>query len=174
MLRLKWKSMADPGVRARLTAAFGAEGIEPERLEFRGHSPHAAMLAEYGDIDVALDPFPFCGGLTTCEALWMGAPVVTLPMERAASRQSLSFLDVLGLTELVAESESEYVSIAADLAGDPARLAELRARLRPCMAASPICSAEVFTPTLEAAYRQMWKRWCDGEPPVPFDIHAAQ
>src|SRR6201999_3293639 len=73
-----------------------AHGFEPEPLDLRGRSPHAEMLAEYGDVDIALDPFPFCGGLTSCEALWMGVPVVTLPGSRPGSRQTLALLTPLG------------------------------------------------------------------------------
>jgi predicted O-linked N-acetylglucosamine transferase (SPINDLY family) len=115
------------------------------------------MLAEYAEVDVALDPFPFCGGLTTCEALWMGVPVATLPGERPASRQTLSFLTRLGLADLAAADEDAYVALAAGLAGDPVRLASLRAGLRPRMASSPICDAQAFVRGLEAAYRAMWR-----------------
>ena len=90
-LILKWKTFDEPEVRARLCAAFSAHGVEADRLELRGFSPHRAMLEQYGEIDVALDPFPFGGGLTSCEALWMGVPVVTLPGDRPASRQTAGF-----------------------------------------------------------------------------------
>ncbi|HEX4095113.1 MAG TPA: hypothetical protein VHX64_00220, partial [Caulobacteraceae bacterium] len=169
-LRLKWSALDDAGVRERVLRAFAGHGIEAERIELSGHSPHAAMLAEYGEIDVALDPFPFCGGLTTCEAMWMGVPVVTWPGDRPASRQSLAMLKVLGLSELAASSEDDYVSIAAGLARDPARLQALKGGLRERMSASPLCRGELFTPTLEAAFRGMWRRWCAGEPPAAFDV----
>jgi protein O-GlcNAc transferase len=172
-LLLKWKTLADPSTRQRFLDAFAAHEIGPERLELRGASPHPRMLAEYGDIDIALDPFPFCGGLTSCEALWMGVPVVTLPSERPASRQTLGFLTTLGLKELAASSETDYVRIAAELAADPARLTELRQSLRPAMAASPLTDGRQFTPTLEAAFRTMWRRWCAGEPAAGFDVGAA-
>jgi len=137
-LVLKWKSLADAAECARLRQAFAAHAIDPERLDLRGRSPHAAMLAEYGDVDIALDPFPFCGGLTSCEALWMGVPIVTLPGSRAVSRQTLGFLSPIGLAELSAETAERYVAIAAGLAGDRDRLAALRAGLRDRMAASPL------------------------------------
>ncbi|MEJ0093674.1 MAG: tetratricopeptide repeat protein [Methylocella sp.] len=169
-LLLKWASLADETARRRLSDAFLAEGIDLERVELRGFSPHKEMLAEYGEIDVALDPFPFCGALTTCEALWMGVPVVTLPQERPASRQTLSFLDVLGLSELAASSSAEYIAIAAALAADPERLTNLRASLRTRMAAFPLCDGAVFTGALEAAYREMWRRKCAGESAAAFDV----
>jgi predicted O-linked N-acetylglucosamine transferase (SPINDLY family) len=162
-LVLKWKALSEASARERLTAAFAAEGIEADRLELRGASPHADMLAEYGDIDIALDPFPYGGGMTSAEALWMGVPVVTWPQDRIASRQTVAFLTELGLTDLAAGSADDYVRIAADLAADPARRADLRRTLRPRMAASPLTDGVQFTPGLEAAYRQMWRRWCAGE-----------
>ena len=171
-LVLKWKSLGDAATRERVAGAFAAAGLAPERLELRGRSPHAQMLAEYGDIDIALDPFPFSGGLTSCEALWMGVPVVTLPGDRPASRQTLGFLHGLGLDDLAAGSKADYVRIAAALAADSGRRAELRETLRSRMAASPLADASLFTPTLEAAFRRMWRRWCAGEPAAPFDLQA--
>ena len=162
-LVLKWKSLNEPSVRARLVSAFAAQGVGADRLELRGPSSHADTLAEYGDVDIALDPLPYSGGITSAEALWMGVPVVTWPQDRIASRQTLAFLAELGLTDLAAASEDDYVRIAADLAADPARRAELRRTLRPRMAASPLTDGARFTPGLEAAYRQMWRAWCEGK-----------
>jgi predicted O-linked N-acetylglucosamine transferase (SPINDLY family) len=169
-LVLKSKTLMEAAVRDRFQAAFAEAGLETGRLELRGLSPHQDMLAEYGGIDIALDPFPFCGGTTSCEALWMGVPVVTLPGERPASRQTLGFLRTLGLDGLVAQSEADYVRIATELAADADRRAALRRDLRPRMAASPLCDGVLFTASLEAAFRGMWLRWCAGEPPVSFDV----
>jgi predicted O-linked N-acetylglucosamine transferase (SPINDLY family) len=169
-LVLKWKSLDEPPVRDRVAFAFAGHGIGPERLELRGPSSHVEMLAEYGDIDIALDPFPYSGGITSAEALWMGVPVVTWPQDRIASRQTLAFLTELDLTDLAAASEDDYVRIAAALAGDFARRAELRRSLRPRMAASPMTDGGRFTPGLEAAYRQMWRRWCAGQAPEAITI----
>ena len=163
-LVLKWRYFGEAGVQRRLIEAFAAAGVDRERLELRGHSPHGEMLAQYADIDVALDPFPFCGGLTSSEALWMGVPVVTLPLDRIASRQTLAFLHGLGLGDLAASSEDDYVRIAAALAADPARRAQLRATLRPLMAAAPMNDPKLFAADLDAAYRQMWRTWCEGKP----------
>jgi predicted O-linked N-acetylglucosamine transferase (SPINDLY family) len=159
-LVLKWNSLADPQERERLAAAFAAAGLAQERLELRPHSPHADMLVEYGDLDVVLDPFPFTGGLTSCEALWMGVPVVTLPGSRPVSRQTLGLLTQIGLDALAARDAADYVAIAAGLARDPGQLAELRAGLRARMSASPLCDAVRFTCGLETAYRELWRRWC--------------
>jgi predicted O-linked N-acetylglucosamine transferase (SPINDLY family) len=164
-LVLKWRSLDEPTMRDRLASAFAGHGIDPDRLELRGPSGHLDMLVEYGDIDIALDPFPYTGGITSAEALWMGVPVVTWPQDRIASRQTLAFLTELELTDLAADSEDGYVAIAAALAGDAGRRAELRRDLRPRMAASPMTDGARFTPNLEAAYRQMWRRWCAGQTP---------
>ena len=125
-LVLKWKSLSEPSVRQRLSSAFASEGIDTNRLELRGPSEHVDMLAEYGGIDIALDTFPYSGGITSAEALWMGVPVVTWPQDRIASRQTFAFLTELDLTDLAAASGDDYVRIAAALAADPARRAELR------------------------------------------------
>jgi predicted O-linked N-acetylglucosamine transferase (SPINDLY family) len=159
-LLLKWHSLDDADERRRLTDAFAAHGIAATRLALRGYSPHAAMLAEYGDVDIALDPFPFCGGLTSCEALWMGVPVITLPGVRPVSRQTFALLSQLGLTELAARDAGDYVARAAALAGDAPRLAALRAGLRGRIGASTLGDAARFTRALEDALRTLWRHWC--------------
>jgi predicted O-linked N-acetylglucosamine transferase (SPINDLY family) len=169
-LMLKWKSLDDENERRRLREAFTAAGVDPARLELRGFSPHREMLAEYGDIDVALDPFPFGGGLTSCEALWMGVPVVTLPGDRPASRQTVGFLDLLGLSDCVATSPADYVARCIALAADHLRLADLRRSIRARMMASPLCDGPLFARALEAAYREMWRRWTAGLAAAPFDV----
>jgi protein O-GlcNAc transferase len=168
-LLLKWKSFDDEGVRQSFVDAFRAAGVAEERLELRGFSPHREMLAQYGDIDIALDPFPFGGGLTSCEALWMGAPVAAWPGDRPASRQTVGFLNLLGLSDCVAHSPAEYVRGATALAADSDRRTALRRSLRSRMTASPLCDGALFTPTLETAFRQMWNRWRAGEPAAPFE-----
>lgn len=171
-LLLKWKSFDEASTSQRFLAAFAEMGIAADRIETRGESLYQKMLPEYGDVDIALDPFPFGGGTTSCEALWMGVPIVTLPGERLASRQTLGFLHMMGFEELAAKSPEDYVSIAVSLARDPARLADLRRRLRPAFEASPLCDGPKFTRTLENAYRTMWRRYAVGESPAPFDVAA--
>ena len=117
------------------------------------------MLEQYGEIDVALDPFPFGGGLTSCEALWMGVPVLTLPGDRPASRQTAAFLASVDLRECLASSPSDYVARATATASDPQRLAEIRHTLRARMAASPLCDGPRFARALEAAFQRMWRLW---------------
>ena len=125
--------------------------------------PARGVAGAYGGVDVALDPFPYNGGVTTCEALWMGVPVVTCPGETFASRHSLSHLSNVGLTETIARDLDEYVEIAVALAGDLPRLAAIRARLRQQMAASPLCDGPRFAANLAALLCDVWRRWCDSQ-----------
>ena len=160
-LLLSWPTLGDAHERERFSSFITARGIPVERLELRRGAPsHADVLGEYGDVDIALDPFPFSGCLTTCEALWMGVPVVTLPRTRPVSRQSQAFLTALGRTEWVAHDQDHYMNIAADLASDPARLAVLRRDQRARMAASPVCDGQRFARHFETALRSIWQDWC--------------
>jgi len=157
-LALKFQGWNDSGVRRRFAGMFAAQAIDPGRLDLLGYSPHAELLAEYRRIDLALDPFPYGGGLTTCEALWMGVPVVTCPGETFASRHSLSHLTGVGLTETIARDLDEYVQLAVSLAGDLPRLAAMRAGLRQRMAASPLCDGKRFATHLASLLRDVWEQ----------------
>lgn len=159
-LLLKAPSLGDPQVQARVRDQFAAHGIGPDRLTFLGSSSQAVQLAAYGEVDVALDPFPYNGGTTTAEALWMGVPVVTLPGDRWVSRVGSSMLHAAGLPELVAATPAEYVDLAASLVADVPRLAALRAELRARVTRSALCDATRVTRALERAYREMWRGWC--------------
>jgi predicted O-linked N-acetylglucosamine transferase (SPINDLY family) len=158
-LVLKYKGWNDRSVAGRFAEMFALHAIDPGRLEFLGHSPHTELLAVYQRIDLALDPFPYSGGLTTCEALWMGVPVVTCPGETFASRHSLSHLSSVGLTETIAHDLDEYVDLAVSLAGDLPRLAALRAGLRERMAASPLCDGKRFAANLMSILQDVWEQW---------------
>ena len=158
-LLVKTAALDDAANRERFGGICGKHGIAPERLLLQGFSPIDQVPATYAGIDVGLDPFPFCGGMTSLDALWLGVPVVTLAGETIASRQSASMLMNLGLPELIAADAAAYVDIAAKLAGDLPRLAELRAGLRPRFAASPLADYAGFARSLEAAYRQIWRTW---------------
>ena len=125
--------------------------------ELRAFVPIERAAHAYHEIDIALDPFPFCGGMTSFDALWMGVPVVTLAQPLVAGRQTASMLANLGLSELIADSPAEYVRTAAALARDAARLSGVRSSLRERFEASPLCDYERFTRDLERAYREMWK-----------------
>lgn len=153
-LVLKWRTLHDGPLCAEIREAFARRGIDPERVELRGPSFHADLLKEYADIDIALDPFPFTGGLTSCEALWMGVPVVTWPQSRVVSRQTYALLGAIGLEELAATSAAQYLHIAVALARDVAKLRALRAGLRTRMRASGLMDVRGFTRGLEQALRQ--------------------
>jgi predicted O-linked N-acetylglucosamine transferase (SPINDLY family) len=117
-------------------------------------------LASYGRIDLALDTFPYNGATTTCDALWMGVPVVTLAGNTHAGRIGVSLLTAIGLPELIAQSPDQYVEIASDLATEPNRLSHLRLTMRPRVKNSPLQDPLTLTRALESAYRQMWHDWC--------------
>ena len=116
-LVMRYRKLDDPRTRARIVGAFAAAGIAPGRIVIEGTTPHIAMLARYNDIDIALDALPYSGGLTSCEALWMGVPVVTLPGRTFAGRHTRRHVMTLGLPQLVAADDADYVRIAAGLAG---------------------------------------------------------
>ena len=158
-LLLQTSALDDAPNCERFSRLAERAGLPPGRLELRGFQPVEIAPQAYHDIDIALDPFPFCGGMTSLEALWMGVPVVTLEQEMIAGRQTLSLLANLGLEELVAADEDSYVAIAASLAGDTTRLAALRHTLRPRFAASPLQDYAKFTRAMEAAFRAMWQDW---------------
>jgi predicted O-linked N-acetylglucosamine transferase (SPINDLY family) len=163
-LVLKWKTLDNGAVRDHFRMLFAMHGIPRRRIEFRGQSPLFIMRDEYNDIDIALDPFPYTGGLTSCEALWMGVPVVTLAGDRPVSRQTKGFLKMLELDDLSADTDADYVDIAVELSADLDRLSRLREGMRRRMAASPLCDGIGFTRTLEDIYRQIritWKKNAD-------------
>lgn len=160
-LLLKYKNLDSAANAGPIIALFEEAGINPSRIILEGQSPHAALLERYNDVDIALDPFPYSGGLTTYEALWMGVPVITVAGETFASRHSLSHLSTVGLPELVAGDQGDYVKLAVELAGDADRLSDLRLGLRQKMAASPICDGEKFASGFAAIMRQIWGHWCN-------------
>jgi len=161
-LLVQTAALDDDANRQRLRERWARLGIAPERLDLRGFTPMERVPAAYAGIDIALDPFPFCGGVTSLEALWLGVPVITLAGPSLASRQSASMLANLGLPELIAADARQYLAIARELALSPQRLAALRAGLRPRFAASPLMDYAGFARSLEAAYRRMWRDWVGG------------
>jgi predicted O-linked N-acetylglucosamine transferase (SPINDLY family) len=150
--------------RQRTVGVLKAAGIEADRIGFFEPRPRAEYLALYQQADVMLDPFPYNGHTTSLDALWMGVPVVSLAGERIVSRAGLSQLSNLGLPELVAFTEDDYVDIATRLARDLPRLIELRASLRARMEASVLMDAPRFARQIEDAYRAMWRQWCTEHP----------
>ncbi|SMF42698.1 Predicted O-linked N-acetylglucosamine transferase, SPINDLY family [Azospirillum oryzae] len=161
-LLLKDRPLSDAGTAAGLRARFAAAGIDPARLDLVGFIKDAAgHLAAYNRIDIALDPHPYNGTITTCDTLWMGAPLVTLAGGRHAARVGASLMTAIGLPELVAATPDRYAAIAAELAGDLTRLMRLRMGMRERVRASALCDEPRFMRNLETAYRLMWRRWCD-------------
>jgi predicted O-linked N-acetylglucosamine transferase (SPINDLY family) len=139
---------------------FAGKGISPDRLEFPSRQLWPEYMRTYERIDIALDPFPWGGGITTGDALWMGVPVVSLVGRTAVGRGGASILSNVGVPELLAQTPQQYVQIATNLAGDLPQLVELRRTLRGRMQASPLMDAPRFARNVEAAYRQMWRAWC--------------
>jgi protein O-GlcNAc transferase len=139
---------------------ISAAGIDVERVEFIGRQSWDQYMRTSYRIDIGLDPFPYNGGITTCDMRWMGVPIVTLSGQTAVGRGGRSILFNVGLPELVAYIGEQYVQIATDLAADRTRLAEIRRGLRERMRNSPLMNAPRFAQNVEAAYRQAWHRWC--------------
>ena len=160
-LIIKNHSLADSGVRKRYEALFCGKGVPPDRVELRPWiKDTGSHLAVYGEIDIALDTFPYNGTTTTCEALWMGVPVVTMKGERHAGRVGASILTRVGLAGLVAASPDAYLEIAEALAGDAKRLTQIRGTLRDTMLSSSLCDGAGFASTVESSYRRIWREWC--------------
>ena len=157
--RLLLKSYPDDVIGRRFRDLFEAEGVEPARVEFlRTTLSRTEHLRLYHRMDIALDPFPYNGTTTTCEALWMGVPVVTLCGDRHAARVGASLLTRMDLEDWITHDEEAYVEQAAGRAGDLPGLSRLRHTLRGRMRNSPLCDAAGFARDLEGAFHEMWQR----------------
>lgn len=163
-LMLKAKALSDDATRERIVEKFAACDIGRDRLILRGHAAEVGThLAAYNEVDIALDTFPYGGGTTTFEALWMGVPVVSLSGDRSTARLSLSFLATAGLGALATPDPRAFVHCAFELSSNLPRLADLRSRLRQRIAVSPLCDAPRFVRNMEDLYRMMWRRWCQSQ-----------
>ena len=160
-LRLKYGALGEAYQKQRITRIFNDLGIDSERLIIENGGIAVDMYRAYQQCDIALDTSPYSGGLTTCEALYLGLPVVTFPGERFASRHSFSHISNVGMSETIADSWDQYQNIAVGLAGDLPRLAGIRGSLRARVAASPLCDADLFVRDLEAGFRHMWHDWLE-------------
>jgi predicted O-linked N-acetylglucosamine transferase (SPINDLY family) len=154
-LVLKWKTLESRMAREYFKRLFAHHGIHPERIDFSGESSYYLMQLEYGEVDIALDPFPYSGCLTTYNALWMGVPVITMPGTTPISRQSAAILEEIGLTGLVAGSPEEYVAAAVGLASSLPRLSTLRSSLRDLLGSSRLADSRAFASNLESIYRHI-------------------
>ena len=159
-LFLKARQLYQPAAREAVIEQFSRHGIPPVRLILEGPSIRANYLAAYNRVDIGLDPFPYTGGTTTAEALWMGVPVLTLSGQHFLPRQGVGLLMNAGLPEWVASDADDYVARAVSHAGNLERLAVLRSQLREQVLASPVFDAARFAMHFEAALRGMWEKWC--------------
>ena len=160
------QSEARNGILRRLSAA----GLDPSRVLLGGKvGSRGDYLRRHGEIDVALDTYPFNGITTTCDALWMGVPTVTWSGRTSVSRSTRSILTSAGLAHLAADTPEEFVRIAASLARNPAALREQRLGMRQALASTPLLDHRRFTRSLESAYRRMWEAWATDAPKAALD-----
>jgi predicted O-linked N-acetylglucosamine transferase (SPINDLY family) len=159
-LLLKFRGIDATANRDRILGAMGAAGVESARVTLYGGSAHGELLQAYSQIDIALDPFPYSGGVTTCEALWMGVPVVTMTGASFAGRHATSYLRTVGLDDLVSADEEQYVATAAQLAGDLDSLEALRNTMRTRLSASPLMNYAAYARNFETAMRGAWTTYC--------------
>jgi protein O-GlcNAc transferase len=161
-LLLKAPSFKDEGAVRAFKARFAALGIGEERLEFRGPVGLTDMMAEYADVDIALDPVPYNGGTTTLQAIWMGVPVVVKAGHNFVSRMGASFMTAAGLPEWVAASDDEYVAVAVRMSADRLALLALKHGMRERLQARPALDIDQYTRDWQAALRHMWMAFCSG------------
>ena len=159
-LIMKGKSFSDKTTCQYAINMFTERGISAERITLQSWDPSPKHLESYNQVDIGLDTFPFNGATTTCEAMWMGVPVITLAGTAYHSRAGISLLSNVGLPELVAKTHDEYIGIAINLSSDIEKLQLLRKSLRDRMSHSPLTDAKRFTANLEMCYRKMWENWC--------------
>ena len=159
-LLLRCPQFSEDGIPERFISRAHALGVDTSRVELRGRAPHPEFIEGYKDVDIALDPFPYSGGLTTCESMFMGVPVITLAGDFFAARHSVSHLSNVGLTDCVTESPEQYIDRAVAMSSDLEALAARRARLREQMLTSPLCDAKRFGRNLGAALRYAWQDYC--------------
>jgi predicted O-linked N-acetylglucosamine transferase (SPINDLY family) len=160
-LLLQNKSYGDDGIAANVRDRYAAHGIDAGRLELIGKLTWREHMETYNRVDIALDPFPYNGTTTTIEGLWMGVPLLALKGDRLVAHMGESILHTLGIPEWIAMDKEDYVAKAAALAGDSAYLSNVRANLRNRLLTSPISDAPRFARNLEAAFRGMWRKWCE-------------
>jgi predicted O-linked N-acetylglucosamine transferase (SPINDLY family) len=160
-LIMKARALSDRTTCEYVLNMFGRKDIGRDRIELLSWEPLAkGHLATYNRIDIGLDTFPYAGTTTTCEAMWMGVPVITLAGNTHVSRVGVSLLSNVGLKELVAQTPEEYVEIAVNLARNMNRLLSLRTQLRDMMTRSSLTNANQFTRNIEDSYLMMWEKWC--------------
>lgn len=176
-LLLKSQGLGQPQTASRLREQFVRAGVEAERLELLGAGLSKTQhMGLYNRIDLALDPFPYNGTTTTCDALWMGVPVVTLAGKTHVARVGLSLVSHFGFPQWAVATPDAYVAKCRELVSDLPGLARLRLGLREQMRLSPLCDAAQFIGHLETVFRDLWKQWCAQQgagQPLP-DGHPAK
>lgn len=169
-LYLKSLQYDSPELRSRIISLMAEHNIPSERLRLEGPSPHPALLQAYNNVDIALDPWPYSGGLTTCEALLMGVPVVTLPGPTFAGRHSATHLINARMPELVVNNWEEYRARVIELASDMQSLSTIRSHLRETLLQSPVCDTPRFARNFTNAMRAIWQRYCEGKQPAALTL----
>lgn len=169
---IKCKQLRDAKVQARIRDDFARFGIDPARIDMESFVPSVQdHLAQYGMVDLALDTFPYNGTTTTCEAMWMGVPVLSVAGHNHRGRVGASLLSAVGLADqFLARDVDDYVARAITWGRNPAPLADIRNKLRPMMVASPLLNEVGFTRELETVYRDLWRAWCSG--PTTYEFKA--
>ncbi len=158
-LLLKSKQLAEGGVCSEIMQQFYSRGIASDRIMLEKSESRDKYFAAYNKIDIALDPFPFTGGTTSVEGLWMGVPVITMAGDSLVSRQGVSILENVGLADWIAKDKDDYVNKAVLFSSDLEKLAKLRAALRSKSLSSPLFNAQRFAKNFEGALWQMWKNF---------------
>lgn len=164
-LYLKSFNFKDESLCERVYVTLENHGVKRDRIILEGASPHKELLESYNHVDIALDPWPYSGGLTTCEAMVMGVPVITLPGPTFAGRHSASHLVHAGMPELVAKDWEDYRKIAKELANDSENLALIRCHLREILLSSPVCDGKRFARHFSDAMRAVWQRYAENKLP---------
>ena len=172
-LMLNSAPFSEPAGREQMAARFAAFGVDAARLELIYTSPQPRTWAAYGEIDIALDPFPHNAGTTTIEALWQGVPVLTLAGRPTVGRFGAAILRTIGLDDWIAADADAYVARAVTAASDLGALATLRAELRPRFAASPLGDADGLAREIEAVFRGLWRQWCEDDGQDVRQLYAA-
>lgn len=160
-LLFKYWGFDSLGVKDHVRKQFATRGVESDRLKFRGASSLNDHLRAFADIDLMLDPQPYSGGLTTCESVWMGVPVITMPGQTFAGRHATSHMTNAGFPEFVADSSRDYVGIAVEWANKPQELAALRQQMRQQVAASPLCDTTKFSRQFGDLMHELWAVYVD-------------
>lgn len=171
-LLLKGGAFGNSELRAHVHRVMAAQGITEERVLIEGPVGHKTLLETYNRIDIALDPWPYSGGLTTCEALLMGVPVVTFPGPTFAGRHSATHLFNAGLPELVVNSWEHYQQRVIELASDLESLKRIRGHLRDVLMKSPVCDSQRFAKHFASAMRAIWQRYCEGKSAAALTLDA--